>query len=87
MTVRSVPLRHSEPLANNPENGRTVAHLESEMDKLRSQLTTALTRWEAAEEEGHDLKAQLEAEKKLRLKAEKEQEELSSLLEAELNFD
>lgn len=57
------------------------------MDKLRSQLTTALTRWEAAEEEGISLKSQLEAEKKLRLKAEKEQEELSSLLEAELQFD
>jgi len=57
------------------------------MDKLRSQLTTALNRWEAAEEEGHDLAAQLEAEKKLRLKAEKEQEELSKILEAEFSCD
>ena len=64
-----------------------MTHLELEMDKLRSQLTTALTRWEAAEEDGQQLKAKLEAERKLRLKAEQEQQELSSLLEAELQFD
>ena len=66
---------------------RTVVHLESELDKLRSQLTTALTRWEAAEEEGQSLRARLESERKLRLHAEKEQEELSALLEAELQFN
>ena len=57
------------------------------MDRLRSQLSTALTRWEAAEEEGQELKAELEAERKLRLRAEREQQELSSLLESELQFD
>ena len=64
-----------------------MAHLELEMDKMRSQLTTALTRWEAAEEEGQQLKSKLEVERKLRLKAEREQQELSRLLEAELQFE
>ena len=57
------------------------------MDKLRSQLTTALNRWEAAEEEGARLQSQLDSERELRIKAEREQEELSSLLEAELQID
>ena len=51
---------------------------------MRSQLTTALTRWEAAEEESQTLRNELEQEKKERNKVESELADLNAVLEAEM---
>ena len=63
---------------------RTVQHLEEELERVRGQFAQAMNKWEEADEDCTDLREQLATEKQLRAQAERECEELSSLLEDNL---
>ena len=63
---------------------RTVQHLEEELERVRGQFAQAMNKWEEADEEVKNLKEELAYERKMRARAEHECEELSSLLEDNL---